>query len=344
MSWYRCFGVLCVLVVGCSGENSGTVRTPSGGTGPTLGGNASSSVLGGATTMSPGTGGQLDVSGGSGAGSPSNGGTDGIGGSPGAGGNATGASPPVAGSGSGGAATGGRPVCAGPSTSAAANAAAPLRDDRDGQTYSTIAVGSQVWMAQNLNVGEQVPGITEAPGQCDDSKIEKFCVDDLPDNCARYGGMYMWPEAMGLSWKCATLSCVDQLVSPQRGICPTGWHIPTQTEWSTLAQNLANLTGLTAMSTQDVDRWTDLGLAMKSTTCWNEGGNGTNATGFNAIPAGYRHSWGGFYAVGGFACFHSTTEIATNYTEGRGLSDAETAFYRTQYYEDHAVSVRCVKD
>jgi uncharacterized protein (TIGR02145 family) len=199
-------------------------------------------------------------------------------------------------------------------------------------------------MAQNLNVGERIPGIPEWPGERDDSKIEKFCVDDIADNCATYGGLYTWPEAMGLSWQCEEQSCADQLGSPHRGICPTGWHIPTQAEWSTLAQGFAALTGLTAMNTEFSDYYTELGMAMKSTTCWNEGGNGTNATGFNVIPAGWRHDWGGFNAVGGLARFHSTLERQINYTEGRGLEGNSSGFSKAVFYGDHAVSVRCLKD
>lgn len=347
---YCGIGAVCVLVMGCSGENGGG-QSPSGGSSAIAGGGATSSALGGATAAASGSGGNDNIGASSGAGLSSSGGIErggtGVGGTSAAGDNAAGASLLRAGSTSGGAMTGGRPACSGPGVPGAANtpnAATPLHDDRDGQTYATIKVGAQVWMAQNLNVGERVPGISEWPGQRDDSKNEKFCVDDLSDNCAIYGGLYTWPEAMGLSWQCAQQSCANQLGSPQRGICPAGWHIPTQAEWSTLAEGLAELTGLTTRSTEFADYWTELGLAMKSTNCWNDGGNGTNATGFNAIPAGWRHDWGGFNAVGGLARFHSTTELGPDLTQGRGFEDDSSAFFKAEYYEDHAVSVRCVKD
>lgn len=219
-----------------------------------------------------------------------------------------------------------------------------LVDSRDGQVYPTIKFGSQIWMARNLNVGQMVPGIPEYPGQSDDTKIEKFCVDDVSENCARCGGLYMWAEALSLPDTCNTETCTTQIGSPHRGICPQGWHIPTQSEWTTLAETLAAQTGYLTISSDGFECRAELGTTMKSTTSWANGGNGTNLTGFGAVPAGWRHSWGGFYSAGLMTTFHSAEEYNSGAGWGRALNCDNTNFCKTYFYKDHSVSVRCVKD
>ncbi|MCD4735302.1 MAG: hypothetical protein K8R53_04620, partial [Bacteroidales bacterium] len=88
------------------------------------------------------------------------------------------------------------------------------------QEYETDSIGNQCWMSENLNVGIQIQNTTD---QTDNNEIEKYCYDNDPVNCDAYGGLYKWDEAM----KYATNSNI-------RGICPAGWHIPSDDEWKTL--------------------------------------------------------------------------------------------------------------
>ncbi|MCK5838660.1 MAG: hypothetical protein KAG99_02370, partial [Bacteroidales bacterium] len=83
----------------------------------------------------------------------------------------------------------------------------------EGQTYSIVAIGTQCWMAENLNVGTRIDGVDE---QTDNPTLEKYCYNDLESNCDIYGGLYQWNEMM-------------QYVTTEgaQGICPSGWHIPT---------------------------------------------------------------------------------------------------------------------
>ncbi|MDR2554574.1 MAG: hypothetical protein LBC64_04020 [Fibromonadaceae bacterium] len=87
-----------------------------------------------------------------------------------------------------------------------------------GQTYRTIVINGQELMAENLNYA--VPG----------SK----CYDNNPANCAAYGMLYDWVMAMALPHSCISLSCENYISTPHKGICPSGWHVPTNAEWDKL--------------------------------------------------------------------------------------------------------------
>jgi len=88
-----------------------------------------------------------------------------------------------------------------------------VKDD-DGNTYDTVKVGDQCWMASNMNIGKKIAGKKE---QTDNGKIEKWCYDDDGDNCDLAGGLYTWDEAMRYS-----------TAEGAQGICPDGWHIPSR--------------------------------------------------------------------------------------------------------------------
>lgn len=93
-----------------------------------------------------------------------------------------------------------------------------------GEWYTLIQIGSQCWMAENLNVGTQIPGITY---MSDNGIIEKHCYNDIADSCEVYGGLYQWNETMAYVYSQGT-----------QGICPAGWHVPTVADWNLLADNL----------------------------------------------------------------------------------------------------------
>ena len=95
-----------------------------------------------------------------------------------------------------------------------------LTDIRDNKVYPTIQIGTQCWMQKNLNYGTSLQGTT---GQTDNCVNEKYCYSNDPANCTLYGGLYQWDEVMGYS-----------NTPGAQGLCPPGWHIPTQAEWITL--------------------------------------------------------------------------------------------------------------
>ena len=98
--------------------------------------------------------------------------------------------------------------------------------DADNNSYSIVQIGTQVWMAENMNVGVRV-GSSQL--QTNNGIIEKYCYNDSTENCTKYGGLYQWDEMM-------------QYVTTQgsQGICPAGWHLPTDEEWTTLTTYLGN--------------------------------------------------------------------------------------------------------
>jgi uncharacterized protein (TIGR02145 family) len=95
-----------------------------------------------------------------------------------------------------------------------------LTDVRDLKQYPTVKLGTQCWMAQNLNIGNQVPSTAM---QSDNCVIEKYCYNDAAGNCASEGGLYQWDEMMQF-----------EDVAALQGICPPSWHVPTENDWATL--------------------------------------------------------------------------------------------------------------
>ena len=181
-----------------------------------------------------------------------------------------------------------------------------------GKTYNTVQIGSQCWLKENLDVGTMIM-MTYDQDQTDNDTTEKFCYDNYPNNCATYGGIYQWNETMQYS-----------ITPGTQGICPSGWHIPTFSEFQTLA--------ITVNYDQN---------ALKSIGQ----GNGTNTSGFSALFAGYFHKYGPFTNLGTDAMFWSSTEY--NSFDGN--------FMWVSYYEDIGISilpyaknegfcVRCIKD
>jgi uncharacterized protein (TIGR02145 family) len=97
----------------------------------------------------------------------------------------------------------------------------PLTDVRDNnKQYPTITLGTQCWMAANLNFGTW---ILSSSMQRDNCTVEKYCFNDIPSNCSTLGGLYQWDEMMQF-----------ETVEGIQGLCPPGWHIPSENEWSIL--------------------------------------------------------------------------------------------------------------
>lgn len=205
-------------------------------------------------------------------------------------------------------------------------------DSRDGKVYKTVKIGDQTWMAENLNYD---PG----QGGSGDAKYDwSWCFNNEPKNCDVAGRLYTWAAAID-SVKLANdaenpRDCGDgkacYLSSTVQGICDKGWHLPTRMEWK-------------ALFTAEGDQST-AGVVLKSQVGWYNDGNGTDAFGFSALPAGYSIDKDHFYNAGLNADFWSSTEYASKYAYD---------MYMTYYFEDALVtdfnksygySVRCVKD
>lgn len=145
-----------------------------------------------------------------------------------------------------------------------------INDVRDGQSYKWVKIGTQIWMAQNLNFGKFQDASTGAL-----PLNSKYCPGNDSNNCKTMGALYAWNVAMNLNSFCDSSSCQSQIQSPKhQGICPTGWHIPTKVEWETLAANIGGIGS---------------GSQLKSKTSgyanWDDDNSGTAL--FNALPTGF---------------------------------------------------------
>ncbi len=200
----------------------------------------------------------------------------------------------------------------------------------EGQVYNTVLIGNQCWLKENLNVGTMINGSED---MSDDGVIEKYCYDNNTANCETYGGLYQWNEMMEY--------VTDTAV---QGICPEGWHLPTDYEWKILEGTVDSQYPV-GDPEWDGDSWRgfDCGEKLKSTTGWNSGGNGTNDFGFTALPGGYRGNNGGFNFFGSCG-FWSSSEYNTNNAWRRRLYHNHDEVHRDYSSEDYGFSVRCLQD
>ncbi|MBA7589536.1 hypothetical protein ES708_31621 [subsurface metagenome] len=203
-------------------------------------------------------------------------------------------------------------------------------DTKDNEVYRIISIGSQVWMAENLNVGTYVESINSGKyhsDMSDNDTIEKYCYNNNKANCNVYGGLFDWDEMMQYN------PSDNGEIGTTQGICPTGWHIPTVTEWDTLI----NYIGGSSMAGGK--------LKETGTTHWNFPNTGaTNENGFTALPAGYRHLTGSFNQLNSYALFMSATENSSTDAWIVILNYKDFNVRRNYFYKTYGLSVRCVFD
>jgi uncharacterized protein (TIGR02145 family) len=204
--------------------------------------------------------------------------------------------------------------------------------DIEGNSYNTVLIGSQCWMKENLNVGTVIYG---SQNQTNNDTIEKYCYNNNPVNCGIYGGLYLWDEMMGYS-----------TTPGVQGICPHGWHLPTDEEWKQLEGAVDSQYGYPDPEWNGTSsRGYDVGLNLKSTTLWGSGGNGTNLYGFGALPGGRRSTIGSFHYLGISGNWWSSNDSWGEYVWGRHLMDYSVRSFRWDtYYKTYGCSVRCLKD
>jgi uncharacterized protein (TIGR02145 family) len=191
--------------------------------------------------------------------------------------------------------------------------------DIDGNTYTSIIINGQEWMQQNLAVtkyrnGDPIPsGLSDATWQSTTSGAYAIYNNDAANNTL-YGKLYNWFA-----------------VNDGRGLCPTGWHVPSDAEWATLETNL----GGSSVA----------GGKMKSTTGWNSPNTGaTNESGFTGLPGGYRGSNGSYSDVGYNGGWWGSTEYGSSDAWNRRLAYDDSVVYRFNDSKRGGFSARCVRD
>jgi uncharacterized protein (TIGR02145 family) len=201
-----------------------------------------------------------------------------------------------------------------------------LLDTRDNQYYGTVQIGTQCWMKQNLNIGTRI-NLTSS--QTDNGIIEKYCYNNIDNNCTTVGGLYQWNEMMQY------FSSVGS-----QGICPIGWHIPSDADWFTL-ENFVDPTITNPQATGYLG--TDCGSKLKEagTAHWTSPNTGaTNSSGFTALPGGVSYPTA-FYEMNGSAYFWSSDPGSRSC---RALAYSSPKIYNASLGADKGNSVRCVKD
>ena len=200
-----------------------------------------------------------------------------------------------------------------------------------GQVYNTIQIFSQCWLKENLNVGIMVPS---NQNMLNNSIIEKYCYHNNEDSCTKYGGLYQWDEIMQYN---ATQGV--------QGICPPGWHVPTDEEWKVLEGAVDSQYGIGDPEWDNVNpRGFDADKNLKTTNGWYSGVNGTDLFGFSCLPGGYVYYGGIFIEVGESASFWTSNKFSDNSAWGRKLWILFSGIFRNHDGKLQGESVRCLRD
>jgi uncharacterized protein (TIGR02145 family) len=212
-----------------------------------------------------------------------------------------------------------------------------LTDVRDGKTYNTLQLGTQCWMAQNLNVGIY---IFPSDNATDNGTIEKYCYGNSGADCDVYGGLYLWNEMMNYTTTAGV-----------QGICPDRWHLPTDEEWTTLTNYVSSQTAYLCLNTST---YIAKSLASKTnwtSAIWMDGCSvgrilaTNNATGFTGLPGGYRSNGGSLYDINDYCnWWTSTASISEYHSYYRAMGHLSPTVSRATTSKNEGHSVRCLKD
>ncbi len=195
-------------------------------------------------------------------------------------------------------------------------------DTRDGQTYKTVKIGKQTWMAQNLNYEPQTG--------------KSWCYENDTSYCNKYGRLYDWNTA--------------------RTVCPIGYHLPSREEWDSLGRAMGGRGLPDAGYLDAVPKdaiwgaiWHDTGKKLKSKSGWrwnhfdSVSGGGTDNYGFSALPGGERYD-GRFNHAGNKGAWWTATACRKDYAYIRDLDFRSTFWYDSYTERSSGLSVRCVAD
>jgi len=222
-----------------------------------------------------------------------------------------------------------------------------------GKTYKIIKIDDQIWMAENFNYkvegskcyGEGGKVSVSYDEETDTHTYTTLSEAEIQANCDKYGQLYDWTTAMNLPSSCNTSSCSKQITAKHRGICPFGWHIPSNDDWNVLMK-------FVNPNCEDNRTCVDAGTKLKATNGWNSyvyqeeefSGNGTDDFEFSALPGGEGNSEGNFANISHRGTWWSSSEYNGNSTYSRGILYGFG--YVFAYYGDKSnlLSVRCVQD
>jgi len=245
-----------------------------------------------------------------------------------------------------------------------------VTDDRDGQDYKTVKIGSQTWMAENLNYetkggkcyGENRKVLVLVLDENGNYKTEYITLSnaEIQANCDKYGRLYDWATAMALPSSCNSSNCASQVGTKHRGICPSGWYIPSNADWNVLMKSINP-------RCSDNSDCINAGTKLKSVVSWDTTFSilypkGTDDYGFSALPSGEGSP---VYSVDGSlgdSTFSDVGKYGGWWSSSENTNTSENSIYRRFHayhryvrydnadavwnYQDknHLDGVRCVKD
>jgi uncharacterized protein (TIGR02145 family) len=184
--------------------------------------------------------------------------------------------------------------------------------------FKTVKIGKQTWAAENLNVkiyrnGDKIPQVKDA-NEWSKLTTGAWCYyQNKTEYGFIYGIMYNW-----------------YAVNDPRGLAPKGWHIPSDAEWLELINSLGGIN--------------EAGIKMKTKTGWSDDGNGTNESGFSALPSGARNNSGEFNDLGRDGYWWSSSENTNETAWTRGLNYGYGEVFRGNANKRNGFAVRCVQD
>ena len=225
-------------------------------------------------------------------------------------------------------------------------------DGRDGNVYRIVVIGNQIWMAENLRYLPSVVAPTTSSPTTAYYYIYGYSGTNVSaakatDNYKTYGVLYNWPAAM------AGAASSDANPSGVQGVCPAGWHLPSDEEWIELENYLSakgyNFDGTTGGGRNKIAK------AMASATGWNNSTNTgapgntdypeyQNKSGFNGLPGGYRKGDGTFENLYNIGYWWSSTSFNINHTWTHWMIFNAPSVGKNDYNKSLGFSVRCAKD
>jgi len=215
-------------------------------------------------------------------------------------------------------------------------------------TYNTVGIGNQCWMKENLKTkyyNDETEIRFDNSGGAGGSTSQTWAGNGLdygaytiyahdstanPSNLTSYGYLYNWYAAKGIITDGGTST---------KNICPTGWHVPTDSDWNKLVKSIDSDADTTGTQTQSSTAGT---LMKKNDALWTTN-TGTNSSGFSALPGGVRDLDGSFYVIRNFAFIWSATEYGPN-AWFRNMGNNISVVYRSNSSKSVGASVRCLKD
>ncbi|MCF8370122.1 MAG: hypothetical protein K9H64_00780 [Bacteroidales bacterium] len=188
--------------------------------------------------------------------------------------------------------------------------------DYDNNVYNTVLIGSQCWMKENLNTTHDANG----------TSITRMCYNNNTSNCTTYGGLYTWYVMMNGS------SSSSSVPSGVQGICPTGWHVPSDAEWT----NLTDYLGGSSVAGGK--------LKETGTSHWaSPNTDATNSSGFTALPGGYYNTYS-YSNLGSHEYWWSSTQNSSDLAWYRNVNYDSGSVYQPNGTKNYRFAIRCIKD